>query len=67
MENNSDSLSSGERNGKSPNQCGVIGRRRCRAGVVGLVRGVVEPFRELQTHQIAEFDWKVEPQEVTAP
>ena len=30
-----DSLSSGERRGKSPNQRGVIGGSRFRAGVVG--------------------------------
>ena len=32
-----DSLSSGERKGKSPNPCDVMGGSRCRMGVVGLV------------------------------
>ena len=36
-ESKSDSLSSGERNGKSLNQCGVKARRRCRTGVVGAI------------------------------
>ena len=31
----SDSLSSGERKGKSLNRCGVIARWRCHIGVVG--------------------------------
>lgn len=36
-ENNSDSPSSGERKGKSPNRTGVIAWRRCRFGVVGVI------------------------------
>jgi hypothetical protein len=32
---NSESLSSGERNGISPNPCGVKARWRCHRGVVG--------------------------------
>ncbi len=34
-ESNRDSLSSGERNGKSPNRVGVIAWRRCHLGVAG--------------------------------
>ena len=36
-ENNSDSPSSGERKGMSPNRTGVIAWRRCRFGVVGVI------------------------------
>ena len=47
-ESNSDSLSSGERNGKSLNRVGAIAWWRCRFGVVGSDRRGTRPFTELQ-------------------
>jgi hypothetical protein len=49
-ESNRDSLSSGERNGKSLNPDGVRAWRRCRPGVVGAFRqGAPAPWGELQS------------------
>ena len=66
MESNSDSLSSGERNGKSPNRCDVIARRRCHIGVVGPIRQDADPVRELQKQRLVEHSWKAGPEKVTA-
>ena len=66
MESNSDSLSSGERNGKSLNRCGLIVRRRCHIGVEGLVSWRVGASRKLQSQVIVEQVWKGRPQKVIA-
>ncbi len=63
----SDSLSSGERNGMSLNQRGVIARRRCRVGVVGPIGWHAGAIEELPKQELDESDWKVEPQWVIAP
>ena len=66
MESNSDSLSSGERNGNSLNQHGVIARWRCHVGVVGPTRRYTGTVKELQSQVLAEAGWKSGPQKVTA-
>jgi hypothetical protein len=67
MESNSDSLSSGERNGKSLNRTGALAWWRCQFGVVGLEGRGTRPSDELQIRCIAEAFWNVAPQRVTAP
>jgi len=67
MESNSDSLSSGERNGKSLNRSGGKAWWRCQVGVVGPDRRGTRPFTELQIRYLAEAFWKGAPQWVTAP
>jgi hypothetical protein len=44
-----DSLSSGERNGKSLNRCSGTACRRCCNGVVGPARNYGSSFKELQS------------------
>ena len=66
MKSNSDSLSSGERSGMSPNQYGVIGRCRCHAGVAGVTGRFTGTVEESQTQVLAESAWKGGPQKVTA-
>src|SRR5579872_5809658 len=66
-ESNSDSLSSGERNGKSLNRAGVQAWWRCRCGVVGFDRKGTRPSTELQSRRLAEAVWKAAPKWVTAP
>ena len=60
-ENNNDSQSSGERNGKSLNPLCVIACERCIEGVVGLIRNNHSYFKELQNWLLVEYNWKVEP------
>lgn len=63
----SDSLSSGERNGKSPNLCSLIARWRCCIGVVGPMPLRTGAELELQSRRLVEHSWKAGPQGVTAP
>src|ERR671918_1529366 len=65
-ENNSESLSSGERNGISPNLCGVKARWRCHRGVVGPIRPRTGAVGELQSRRLVEPLWKVRPKKVIA-
>ena len=62
-----DSLSSGERNGKSPNRTGGKAWGRCQFGVVGPESRGTRPCTELQIECIAEAFWNVAPQWVRAP
>src|ERR1051325_11257984 len=62
-----DSLSSGERKGKSPNPGGVIDGSRCRPGVVGLVMIRLPTGREVTKLRGSRSVWNVTPQRVTAP
>src|SRR5207249_11515104 len=66
-ERNLDSLSSGERKGKSPNPGDVIDGSRCRPGVVGLVTIRLPAGREVTKLRGSRSDWNVTPQRVTAP
>ena len=63
---NSESLSSGERNGISPNLCGVKARWRCHRGVAGPIRLRTGAVRELQSQRLVEALWKVSPKKVIA-
>ena len=62
-----DSLSSGERNGKSLNRAGGKAWWRCQFGVVGADRGGTRPFTELQSLDLAEAVWNTAPKTVRAP
>jgi hypothetical protein len=62
-----DSLSSGERKGKSLNRVGVKAWWRCRFGVVGPDRRGTRPFTELPSQRVVEAFWNVAPQWVRAP
>src|SRR5918997_2684390 len=62
-----DSLSSGERNGKSPKRTGDKNWWRCQFGVVGPESRGTRPCTELQIEWIAEAFWNVAPQWVRAP
>ena len=62
-----DSLSSGERNGNSPNRCGVIALWRCHTGVAGPTCQDTDPGEELQKRRLVEHSWKAGPERVTAP
>jgi hypothetical protein len=55
---NNESLSSGERNGISPNLCGVKALQRCHRGVVGPIRPGARPVRELQSRRLVELSGK---------
>ena len=57
----SDSLSSGERSGKSLNRCGVIARWCFHTGVVGLDGRCIGPFKELQIQEIGKAVRKAAP------
>ena len=63
---NNESLSSGERNGISPNLCGVKAWWRCHRGVVGPIRSGTRRIRELQSQRLVEVVWKVRPKKVIA-
>ena len=62
-----DSLSSGERNGKSPNRTGGKAWWRCQFGVVGPDSEGTRPHTELQNRCVVEAVWKAAPQWVRAP
>ena len=62
-----DSLSSGERNGKSPNRTGGKAWWRCQFGVVGSDGWGTRPITELQNRYVVEAFWNVAPQRVMAP
>src|SRR6185312_11178215 len=62
-----DSLSSGERNGNSPNRVGVTACGRCRRGVVGLVLIVPQGGRGVTKRRASGRRWKPSPQRVKAP
>ena len=66
-ESNRDSLSSGERNGKSPNRVGVIAWRRCHLGVAGSDRERASVPEELPSCKLAKAVWNAAPQRVMAP
>jgi hypothetical protein len=56
-----ESLSSGERNGISPNLCGVKARWCCHRGVVGPIRPRTGAVGELKSQRLVERLWKVWP------
>src|ERR671919_471721 len=56
---NRESLSSGERNGISPNLCGVKALQRCHRGVVGPVCPGARPDGELQSQRLVELFGKL--------
>ena len=62
-----DSLSSGERNGNSPNPAGGKAWWRCQLGVVGPESRSTRSGTELQNQCLAEAFWNVAPQWVRAP
>jgi hypothetical protein len=62
-----DSLSSGERNGNSPNHNSVKAWWRCCCGVAGLERRNTRSVTELQNWWIVEAFWNVAPKWVRAP
>ena len=62
-----DSLSSGERNGNSPNPTGGKAWWRCQLGVVGPESESTRSRTELQIRCVVEVSWKDTPQWVTAP
>ena len=62
-----DSLSSGERNGKSPNRVGVKAWWRCQRGVVGPDCESTRSRTELPIRCVVEAFWNVAPQWVRAP
>src|ERR671929_429927 len=66
-ERNLDSLSSGERKGKSPNRYDVIGGSRCRSGVVGLQVIRLPAGRRVTKLCGRRSAWNCTPQRVTAP
>ena len=55
---NNESLSSGERNGISPNLTRVKALQRCVGGVVGHIRSGARPIKELQNQLLAEKSGK---------
>jgi hypothetical protein len=64
--NREDSLSSGERTGRSPNPAGAIACRRCLRGVGRVDRRGRQPPRRLQRVR-AEDHWNGSPQGVRVP
>src|SRR5262249_44128268 len=66
-ERNLDSLSSGERKGKSPNRCDVIGGSRCHSGVVGLQLIRLPAGRGVTKLRGRRSAWNCTPQRGTAP
>ncbi|PKN03121.1 hypothetical protein CVU75_03890 [Candidatus Dependentiae bacterium HGW-Dependentiae-1] len=60
-----DSLSSGERNGNSPNLCCVIACKRCSVGVAGHERFEIT-VSMLFLFKLVELFWKGQPKSVTA-
>src|SRR6185312_1693849 len=66
-ERNLDSLSSGERKGKSPNPGDVIDGSRCRPGVVGPVSIRLPAGRRVTKSRRSGSGWKAAPQRVRVP